>query len=319
MFSPIRVTRLLVIWLLLFGTAQAAAPQSKGQAPGYYRILLGHFVVTALSDGTVALPVDKLLLNTTPAQVDKTLARHDLRSPLTTSVNAFLINTGTRLVLIDTGAGSLAAPTLGKLVDNLKAAGFEPSQIDDIYITHMHRDHIGGLIAEGQRVFANATVHVSKRDADYWLSKANLDAAPKDRKATFEQPQAVFAPYIKAGKFRTFSGHARLMPGVEAIPAPGHTPGHTAYEISSDGQKLLVWGDIIHVAPVQFTNPEIAIKFDSAPKQAVKTRQKILKRVSRNGELIAGAHLAFPGLGHVRHALRGYTYLPANYQSTLEN
>src|SRR5262245_53282242 len=116
----------------------AAAPAPKTQAPGYYRMMLGDFEVTAISDGVVTLPFGKLLTNTTPQRVEQLLKRAFLQDPLPTSVNAFVVNTGSKLVMIDSGAGSLFGPTLGKLVDNLKAAGYQPEQIDEIYITHMH-------------------------------------------------------------------------------------------------------------------------------------------------------------------------------------
>ena len=172
--------------LIYVHASHAAAPQQKGQAPGYYRMMLGDFEIVALSDGTVALDVRKLLTNTTPRRVDELLLRSFLASPLETSVNGYLINTGAKLVLIDTGAGNLFGPTLGNLVNNLKTAGYQPDQVDEIYITHMHADHVGGLMAGDQRAFPNATVRADKRDADYWLSQANLDAAPEGAKGFFK-------------------------------------------------------------------------------------------------------------------------------------
>ena len=124
----------------------AAAPMVKTQAPGYYRMMLGDFEVTALSDGTLPLPVDKVL-NNPAAKTEKALARAFQKAPLETSFNAYLINTGEKLVLIDTGAAGLFGPTLGNLLANLKAAGYTPEQVDEIYITHMHPDHVGGLMA----------------------------------------------------------------------------------------------------------------------------------------------------------------------------
>ena len=144
--------------MLLPTAAYADAPQVKTQSPGYYRMMLGDFEVTALSDGTAALPVTKLLTNTTPAKVKKALTRSYLKDPVETSVNGYLINTGSKLVLIDTGAAGLFGPTLGNLINNLKAAGYQPEQIDEIYITHMHGDHVGGLMAGDKLAFPNAVV-----------------------------------------------------------------------------------------------------------------------------------------------------------------
>ena len=293
--------------------ALAAAPMVRTQAPGYYRMMLGDFEITALSDGTVDLPVDKLLTHTTAARVDRALARSFEKSPLETSVNAYLINTGSRLILIDTGAAKLFGPTLGRLAANLKAAGYEPGQVDDIYITHMHPDHVGGLLVDGKIAFPNAIVHASKSDADYWLSQANLAKAPAASKGFFEGAMASLQPYIKAGHFLTFDGNTQLTPGIRAVAMPGHTPGHTAYMIESQGQKLLVWGDVVHVAAVQFADPAVTIAFDSDAKTAAIERKQAYAEAARQGYLIAGAHLPFPGLGHVRTRGQAYAWVPVNY------
>jgi glyoxylase-like metal-dependent hydrolase (beta-lactamase superfamily II) len=294
--------------------AYAAAPMVKTQAPGYYRVMLGNFEVTALSDGTITLPVDKLLMNTTPAKVDKTLARSYESSPLQTSVNAFLINTGSKLVLIDTGAAGLFGPTLGNLLANLKASGYEPEQIDEIYITHMHGDHVGGLMADGKMAFPNAIVRADKRDADYWLSQQNMDKAPDSAKDGFKNAMVSLNPYVKAGHFKPFSGDTELAPGIKAISTYGHTPGHTSYRVDSNGKTLIVMGDLIHVAAVQFGEPSLTMQFDSDRKSAAAQRKRIFNEAARNGYLVAGAHLSFPGLGHIRASGNGYVWIPVNYE-----
>lgn len=293
--------------------AHAGAPLSKSGPPGWYRMTLGDFEVTALNDGTVDLPVNKILTGTTPAKVDEELAKSFLKSPLETSFNAFLINTGGKLVLIDTGAAGLFGPTLGRLLTNMKAAGYSPEQVDEIYITHMHNDHVGGLVANGQPVFPNAVVRADKRDADYYLNQANLDKAPADKKGGFQGPIGAIGPYQKAGKFKPFDGDTDLVPGVKAVASYGHTPGHTVYVVESRGQKLLLWGDSMHVAPVQFEHPEVTITFDSDSKAAKAERMKHLADAAKNGWYVAGAHLSFPGIGHVRADGKHYHWLPVNY------
>jgi glyoxylase-like metal-dependent hydrolase (beta-lactamase superfamily II) len=293
--------------------AFAAAPMVKTPAPGYYRMMLGHFEITALSDGTVALPVNKLLTNTTPAQVDKALAQSYLKSPLETSVNAYLINTGPKLVLVDTGAASLFGPTLGQLIANLKAAGYQPEQVDEVLITHMHPDHVGGLMAGDKLAFPNATVRADKHDADFWLSEANMNKAPEEAKASFKGAMASLNPYVKAGKFKPFEGNSELVPGIKAIPSHGHTAGHSMFVVESKGEKLLLWGDLMHVAAVQFANPAIAVQFDTDSKAAVAQRKKAYAEAAKGGYLVAGAHLSFPGIGHVRAQGQGYRWIPVNY------
>jgi glyoxylase-like metal-dependent hydrolase (beta-lactamase superfamily II) len=285
----------------MFGSVHAAAPQVKTQAPGYYRVMLGDFEVTALSDGTVALPVGK------------GLASSFLKAPVETSVNGYLINTGTKLVLIDTGAAGLFGPTLGNLLTNLKAAGYQPEQVDEIYITHMHADHVGGLMAGEKLAFPNAVVRADQHDADFWLSAANLEKAPAEMKGFFQGAQASLNPYVAAGKFKPFNGDTELVPGIKAVAAPGHTPGHSTYLVESQGQKLALWGDLMHVAAVQFAHPSVTIQFDTDSKSAAVQRKKAYAEAAKQGYLVGSAHLSFPGLGHLRAEGKGYAFVPVNY------
>ena len=294
----------------------AAAPMVKTQAPGFYRTMLGNFEITVISDGTVDLPVDKLL-NEPAEQTDTILKKSFLGSPLETSDNAFLINTGSRLVLVDTGAGTLFGPTLGKLIANLRAAGYAPEQVDDILLTHMHPDHVGGLVANGKRVFPNAIVHANEHEAAYWLSKANMDKAPADSKGFFQGAMASVQPYVDAGKFRAFNSNAEIVPGVSSVASPGHTVGHTAYLVESKGQDLLLVGDVIHVESVQFNDPSVTIGFDTDAKEAAGSRAKVFTRAYQNGALIGAAHLSFPGLGHVTADGKAWHWIPVNYTTEL--
>jgi glyoxylase-like metal-dependent hydrolase (beta-lactamase superfamily II) len=302
---------------LVVTCAHASAPQLKTPAPGYYRLMLGDFEVTPLNDGTFPMPVGKLLTGISALEVDAALSRSFLKDPVEASVNGFLINTGAKLVLIDTGCGE-SGPTSGNLVANLKAAGYQPEQVDEIYITHFHGDHIGGLLAGGKRAFPNAVVRASRQEADFWLSKANRDAAPADRRDAFQHAMDLLAPYVAAGKFKPFDGDVELVPGVSAQAAFGHTPGHTVYVVQSAGQKLLLWGDLMHVAAVQFPDPSVAIRFDSDSPAAVAQRRKIFADAADKGYWVAGAHLPFPAVGHLRAAASGtgYVFLPANYGLT---
>lgn len=292
--------------------AQAAAPLVKTQ-PGYYRVMVGEIEVTALSDGTVDLPVDKLLTNTTPAKVKKALAKSYLTAPLEASVNAYLINTGSKLVLVDTGAAGLFGPTLGILQASIKAAGYSPEQVDEVYITHMHPDHVGGLMAGDKLAFSNAVVRADQHDADFWLSQANMDKAPADAKGFFQGAMASLNPYIKAGKFKSFEGSVDLVPGVKAVATHGHTAGHSVYVVESKGQKLVLWGDLMHVAAVQFDDPAVTIAFDTDSKAAAAQRKKAYADAAKGGYLIAASHLPFPGIGRLRAQGKGYVFLPVNY------
>jgi glyoxylase-like metal-dependent hydrolase (beta-lactamase superfamily II) len=293
--------------------AHAAAPMVKTQAAGFYRLMVGDFEVTALSDGTVNLPVDQLLTHTTPAAVKAALALNFQSAPTETSVNAYLVNTGTKLVLIDTGAAGLFGPTLGNVLANLKAAGYQPEQVDEVYITHMHADHVGGLMAGDKLAFPNAVVRADKRDADFWLSAENLEKAPADAKGFFQGAQASLNPYVKAGHFSTFDGDTALVPGIRAHASYGHTPGHTVYLVESKGQKLVLWGDLMHVAAVQFAQPSVTIQFDTDSKSAAVQRKQAFAEAAKGAYLVGAAHLPFPGIGHLRAAGSGYAFLPVGY------
>jgi glyoxylase-like metal-dependent hydrolase (beta-lactamase superfamily II) len=301
--------------LLYITGAQAGAPQVKTQAPGYYRMMLGNIEITALSDGTFPMDASKMLTHITPQQLDADLGRSFLQEPIETSVNAFLINTGSKLVLVDTGSGILFGPSVGKLLLNLKASGYTPEQIDEIYITHMHGDHIGGLSADGKRTYPNAIVRAAQQEADFWLSKAHMDAAPADAKESYQSALNMLNPYVAAGKFKPFSGDVELVPGVRAMATPGHTAGHTLYVVESKGQKLLLWGDLMHVAAAQFADPAVTIHFDTDSAMAALQRKKVFGDAAEHGIWVAGAHLPFPGIGHLRASGTGYSYLPANYSA----
>jgi len=298
---------------LAVAPVQAAAPMVKTKAPGFYRMALGDFEVTALFDGSFDLPVDKLLKQPA-AKTDAALAKHFQSLPVETSVNGFLINTGTKLILIDTGTGGYSGPTSGTLLANLKAAGYRPDQIDDIFITHMHGDHVGGLSHDGVAVFPKAVVHAGKGDVDHYLSQAEMDKAPADSKDGFKTAMAAFAPYQATGRLQPIAADGEIVPGVRSWATPGHTPGHTSYVVESKGAKMIVTGDLIHVAAVQFDDPSVTIAFDSDTRAAEAARQKVFAQAARDGTLIAAAHLQFPGMGHLAVNGKGYTYEPVNYQ-----
>jgi glyoxylase-like metal-dependent hydrolase (beta-lactamase superfamily II) len=296
--------------------AVAAAAMVKSQAPGFYRMMLGDFEVTVINDGTTSLDVDKLLAEP-PAKTEAALKKSFEASPVETSSNAFLINTGTKLVLIDTGAGALLGPTLGKLLMNVRAAGYKPEQIDDVFLTHMHPDHVGGLMADGALAFPNATLHANKRDSDYWLSQANLDKAPADAKGYFQGAMASVNPYVAAGKYQPFETDGERMPGVHSIATYGHSAGHTSYLVESKGQKLMVIGDLIHVAAVQFSDPGVTIAFDSDAAAAAATRKKVFGELASDGVLLGAEHLQFPAFGHLRAAGKSWQWVPVNYSTQI--
>lgn len=302
------------LWPLISMPAHAEAPQVKTQVPGYYRQAVGDFEVTVLHDGQIKLDT-KLLKNLRAGEIQKLLALQFRNNPTPTAVNAFLVNTGRQLVLVDTGAAKVFGPTLGQVLANLKAAGYEPGQVDAVLLTHLHGDHAGGLLgADGQRVFPKATVYVSQAEASHWLAADAIAKAPEAMKGFFKIAQDATAPYAQAGALKTFAGATEILPGIKALPAPGHTPGHTGYLLESKGQRLLIWGDLVHNVAVQMAHPNVTIEFDADPAVAARTRQALFKWTAQDALLVAGMHLPFPGLGHVREDGRGrYSWVPIDF------
>lgn len=295
--------------------ARAEAPQVQTQVPGYYRTQLGDFEVTALYDGAIELET-KLLKNARPQDLNALLARMFVGNPkMQTAVNAYLINTGKNLVLVDTGAAKLFGPSLGNIAANLKAAGYSLEQVDTVVLTHLHADHMGGLNdAGGQPIFPKARILAAQEDNDFWLSEKVAAAAPEGMQPFFKLSRDSAAPYLAKGQWATFAAGSELVPGIQAVKANGHTPGHTAFAVESKGQKLLIWGDLVHAHAVQFAKPGVSIEFDVDQKQAIATRKAIMKEAAASKVLVGGMHLPFPGLGHVRAEGKGsYAWVPVEF------
>jgi glyoxylase-like metal-dependent hydrolase (beta-lactamase superfamily II) len=291
----------------------------KTQAPGFYRMMLGGFEVTALSDGVVSMPI--VFPGITKEEITTRLADMYLTEPVPMSFNAFLINTGNKLVLIDVGTGDLGEilewSGVGHVVDNLRAAGYRPEQVDEIYITHAHIDHVGGLLQGKRRAFPNATVRAATSESSIYLDPERAATvfanASGKAKAVAKIIGTLFKSYVDAGKFRTFDGDIELVPGISALGTPGHTPGHTTYLVKSQGQTLIVLGDLVHHAAVQFPNPWAPAASDFDAKAATSQRIRMFQLAATQGYWVAAAHISFPGIGHIRTDRGSYVWIPAAY------
>jgi glyoxylase-like metal-dependent hydrolase (beta-lactamase superfamily II) len=301
----------LMILVAIPKAALAAPPQRHDQVPGFYRLTVGDLEVTALFDGHGVF--DAHWLNGTKATMDGVLeALHEDPRLLDVSDEGFLVNTGKQRILVDAGAGTWwGGGVLGRLAGSLRSAGYTPEEIDIVLVTHLHSDHVGGLTTQdGKRVFPSADVYVAKAESDFWLSPEIAAKAPKDAQPFFQSAKAIAAPYIKAGKWHTFSGSEPIIDGMQLVPLHGHTPGHTAYEFSSKGQKILFWGDTIHAHRVQLQHPEVTAVFDIDQNAAAATRLQLLPKLAREDVLIAGPHMPFPALGRLRKEGSGYSWVP---------
>jgi glyoxylase-like metal-dependent hydrolase (beta-lactamase superfamily II) len=297
-------------------SAAGASAEAGADAPqaGFYRARVGAVGVTVLSDGTAGLDLaNGLVLNAKPGEVERLLAQAFQKSPIDASFNAFLLEIDDRRFLIDTGAGANFGPTAGKLPGSLVRAGTRAEQVTDVFLTHVHPDHNGGLVVDGQRAFPKATLHVDQKELDYWLDEDLASKATGMEASFFAAARASLQPYIDAGQVKAFSGATAFVPGFRAVPAYGHTPGHVMYVLESNGEKLLFWGDLIHIAAVQFDDPEVAVAFDVNAKAAVETRKSALASAAEGGYLVAQNHIAFPGLGHIGRDAETYRWVPVPY------
>jgi glyoxylase-like metal-dependent hydrolase (beta-lactamase superfamily II) len=295
-----------------------AAPFANAQMPGAYRLKIGAFEVTVLSDGN--LPFQPELFAGDPAGAQKLLADAFVpKTGATTSVNEWLVNAGHKLVLVDTGASSFFGSTLGRLPHNLAAAGVKPDAIDDIIITHMHPDHIPGLLASDKTMlFKNAIVHVNADEYAFWTSDEVYAKVPDAAKGFFDLARMAIKPYADAGKVRMFKDGTAILPGFTAMTAPGHTIAHSMVRVTSGGGDLLIWGDIVHNWVLQFAEPERSIAYDADPATAIASRKRVFDMVTIDRLLFAGAHLPFPGLGRALKASNGgYVYVPLQYAEHL--
>ena len=300
--------------------AAAKEPPAGMQAPGIYRLKVGAYEVTVLNDGSAALPTKYFSGDADGAVKLLQNAFAPSTEVAPTTFNAWLINTGDKLILVDTGYSNAIGPKAGHLPKTLAAAGVNPADIDAVVITHVHPDHCLGLLTPDKQIaFPNATVHVNGDEYVWWLEgDVKIPEGKPFFKDLFEGGRAAFKPYIEAKKVQTFKDGAELAPGVVAVLAAGHTVGHTMVRIApSGGDQLLIWTDIVHSTALQFPEPERGIAFDFDPPKAIATRKKVMDMAATDRMLIAGTHIGFPGVGHVAKAGTGYAFVPLSWNASL--
>ena len=294
--------------------AAAAAPEARMQGPGAYRYKLGDYQLTALYDGTWFLPIDdKFVHNASGAQVDEALADAFLPPKvLPISFTALLVNTGSKLVLIDTGTAGQVTDTAGVMLDNLKIAGVEPSAIDTIVISHFHPDHIDGIkTKDGAKVFPNAEIKVPEPEWAFWMDDANMGryAGNAAVHKYFLNARRIFSDI--AGEVHRFKPGVEVAPGIMSIPAFGHTPGHTAFSVHSGNQSLLAMSDTVREPWLFVRYPQWQPSYDMDGAMAVTARTQMLDRAATDRMLVEAYHFPFPACGHIVKSGSGYDLAPA--------
>lgn len=302
--------------------ARAAAPQAGKQAPGFYRHKVGDYEITAVTDGISRFPLpDNIAVN---AKKDDVVAALDAaylpKDQMTIFFNPLVVNTGSKLIVIDTGNGpgvfAQSKGSLGQFMTNFIAAGFDPKAVDTVIISHFHRDHINGLItADDKPAFPNAEVMVPAVEWTWAMDDANMaKGRPLDKTALFEPARKVFG-IIKDPK--RYESGKEIAPGITALGTPGHTPGHTSFTIASGSAQLFHQVDITNNQHLFVRNPEWHFVFDIDPALAVQTRRKVYDRVVAEKALISGFHWSFPSVGHIEKDGNGYRLVPATWNTSL--
>ncbi|MFG1393809.1 MBL fold metallo-hydrolase [Xanthobacter agilis] len=256
---------------------------------------IGDLTITAVSDGYLHASFD-FLANIDSADASSMQEKAGIADHTSIHINCYLVCGGGRTVLIDAGAGGFKQWG-GRLKTNLLLAGIQPSEIDAILLTHAHPDHVGGLMdASGTAVFPNAELVAHHLEVAFWQDDGNLSRAPERARGNFLVARQAFEGY--RDRLRTFEG-GEVLPGITAMPLPGHTAGHTGYRFDSGNKSLLIWGDIVHFPQIQVPRPDVSIAFDQDAHLAADTRSRLLDCVAAEQLLIAGMHLGEPGFARI--------------------
>ena len=273
---------------------------TQASVEGVAKRTVGSAEVTAFLDGRIALP-SGVFSGASPEELAALIGEEAVDG----YINAFAVRSGDTLSMIDAGAGSLVGPTAGKLAERLEAAGIDPAAVANLYVTHLHPDHIGGLVGDDALALPNAQMIVHENERAFWTND-DIMAQAGDANAAFFQ--------AARGALQSFGERVVAFTGTD-VPGPlsamelfGHTPGHTGYVVSDGDASLLVWGDIIHAPQVQLPRPEVTIAFDTDPAAAAATRKQVLDMVVADSMPVAGMHMTFPAMGEITKKGEGYAF-----------
>jgi glyoxylase-like metal-dependent hydrolase (beta-lactamase superfamily II) len=304
----------------VLGTASlipgAARAQTPGGTPvsGYYRYKVGDIEVTAFHEGTSPRPLDAGFVRNAPLdQVQGALAKAFLPTDkLNITFTTLVVKTGRNTALIDTGFADNGGPTTGQTYKNLPAAGIDPKAIDTVIFSHFHGDHIlGARLKDGTLAYPNARMMVPEPEWAFWMDEGQMSRAPEGMKPAFQTVRRVFGP--EASKVERFAWGKEILPGITAMEAPGHTPGHTIFAITSGNARLMAVSDITNHPALFVRNPDWSAVFDMDADQARATRRRVLDMAAADKVQVAFYHAPFPATGHIAKDGNGFELVPVQW------
>src|ERR1700681_1764770 len=305
-------------------SARAAVAPAGAQAPGFYRYKVGSYECTSINDGARSFPMPDTFVKNVPKEeaLAAAEAAYMPKGMVTVPFKPQLINTGSKLVLIDCGNGIAALePTkgaAGRTLQNLAAAGVDPKSIDVVLMSHLHPDHTNGIRAlDGAMAFPNAEIMVPAKDWDFWMSEENAAKAQSSdmMKNYFANVKKVYAGI--ESKVTRYDWGKEVAPGITSIAAPGHTPGHTAFAIASGNSKILIQSDVTNIPELFLRNPDWHVVYDVDPDVAQATRHEFYDMASAEKAMVVGFHFTFPSIGHVEKDGTKYRLVPVAWNPVI--
>jgi len=305
-------------------TAGAAVPPSGTQAPGFYRYKVGSLECTSINDGARSFPMPDTFVKNVPKEeaLAAAEAAYMPKGMVTVPFNPQLINTGSKLILIDCGNGIAnfepSKGAVGRTLQNLAAAGVDPKSIDVVLMSHLHPDHTNGIRAlDGSMAFPNAEIMVPARDWEFWMSEDNAAKAESNQmmKNYFANARKIYAGI--ESKVTRYDWGKEVVSGITSIAAPGHTPGHTAFAVASGDSKVLIQSDVTNIPEFFLRNPDWHVAYDVDPETAQATRHKFYDMAAAEKATVVGFHFTFPSIGHVEKDGPKYRLIPSAWNPTI--